>query len=134
MLYPGGIEVPARIDTGATTNSLYGINTREIQKNGTRYLRFTFIDHHGDTHEMTQPLLDEITVVQASGEQTRYVVEMGLCVGNYFEKTRFTVADRSRMTFPVLVGRNYLDNTLLVSSSEKNTVTPNCDDQLALQD
>ncbi len=133
-LFPGNIEVPARIDTGATTNSLYGVDTEVFEKNGEEFVRFTFIDHNDKAHKMSRPLIDKITVTQASGEQTRYVVEMGLCVGDYYEETRFTLADRSKMTFPILVGRNYLDNSLLVSSSDKNTVKPDCDVDLAALD
>ena len=133
-LFPGNIEVPARIDTGATTNSMYGVDTEVFEKNGKEFVRFTFIDHNDKAYEITRPLVDKVTIKQASGKQTRYVVEMGLCVGDYYEETRFTLADRSRMTFPILVGRNYLDNSLLVSSSDKNTVQPDCDVNLAAND
>lgn len=130
-LFPGNIEIPARIDTGATTNSLNGIDAEVFEKDGQQYVRFNFVDHNGTAHKMTRPLVDKTVVKQASGKQTRYVVEMGLCVGDYYKETRFTLADRSRMTFPILVGRNYLDKSLLVSSAEKNTVQPNCDVNLA---
>lgn len=134
LLFPGNIEIPARIDTGATTNSMNGIDTEVIEKNGKEYVRFNFVDHNGTAHQMTRPLVDKTVVKQASGKQTRYVVEMGLCVGDYYKETRFTLADRSRMTFPILVGRNYLDKSLLVSSADKNTVQPNCDVNLALNE
>ncbi len=133
-LFPGNIKIPARIDTGATTNSLHGVDAEVIEKNGKQYVRFNFIDHNNEVHEMTRPLIAQTVVKQANGKQSRYVVEMGLCVGDYYKKTRFTLADRSRMTFPILVGRNYLDKSLLVSSAEKNTVEPNCDVNLALND
>jgi hypothetical protein len=130
-LFPGNIQIPARIDTGATTNSMYGVDAKVIEKNGKEYVRFNFIDHNDVAHEMTRPLVERTVVKQASGSQERYVVEMGLCVGDYYKKTNFTLADRSRMTFPILVGRNYLDESLLVSSADKNTVEPNCDVNLA---
>lgn len=133
-LFPGNIKIPARIDTGATTNSMHGVDAEVIEKNGKQYVRFNFIDHNDEVHAMTRPLVDQTVVKQASGKQTRYVVEMGLCVGDYYKETRFTLADRSRMTFPILVGRNYLDKSLLVSSADKNTVEPNCDVNLALND
>ncbi len=133
-LFPGNIKIPARIDTGAATNSMHGVDTEVIEQNGKQYVRFNFIDHNDEAHQMTRPLVAQTIVKQASGKQTRYVVEMGLCVGDYYKQTRFTLADRSRMTFPILVGRNYLNKSLLVSSAEKNTVEPNCDVNLALND
>jgi len=133
-LFPGNIKIPARIDTGAATNSMHGVDTEVIEQNGKQYVRFNFIDHNDEAHQMTRPLVAQTVVKQASGKQTRYVVEMGLCVGDYYKQTRFTLADRSQMTFPILVGRNYLNKSLLVSSAEKNTVEPNCDVNLALND
>jgi len=133
-LFPGEVKSTARIDTGAATNSMFAIDTKVIEENGEKLVRFTFIDHEENEHMMTRPLVDTVTVTQASGEQTRYVVEMGLCVGDYYEETRFTLADRSRMTFPILVGRNFLENSLLVSSAKKMIASPECEVKLAQKD
>ena len=133
-LFPGEIQTKARIDTGAATNSMYAIDTRVFEENGKEMVQFTFIDHEENKHTLTRPLVDKVTIKQASGKQTRYVVKMGLCVGNHYEKTRFTLADRSRMTFPILVGRNFLKNSLLVSSSEKMVASPECEVKLAKKD
>lgn len=133
-LFPGEIKTKARIDTGAATNSMYAIDTNVFEENGEKQIRFKFVDHEDKEHEITRPLVDTVTVTQASGEQTRYVVEMGLCVGDYYEETRFTLADRSNMTFPILVGRNFLENSLLVSSAEKMIASPECEVKLASKD
>lgn len=130
-LFPGNITSTARIDTGAATNSMFAIDTEVTEENGEKLVHFTFIDDKKNEHRITRPLVDSVTVTQASGEQTRYVVEMGLCVGDYYEKTRFTLADRSRMTFPILVGRNFLENSLLVSSAEKMIASPVCEVRLS---
>lgn len=133
-LFPGNITSSARIDTGAATNSMFAIDTEVIEENGEKLIQFTFIDDKKNEHRMTRPLVDTVTVTQASGEQIRYVVEMGLCVGDYYEKTRFTLADRSRMSFPILVGRNFLENSLLVSSAEKMIASPVCEVNLTQKD
>lgn len=133
-LFPGEIQTKARIDTGAATNSLYAIDAEVFNENDEEMVRFTFIDHEENEHVLTRPLVDKVTIKQASGTQTRYVVKMGLCVGNHYEETRFTLADRSRMTFPILVGRNFLENSLLVSSSEKMVASPECEVKLAKKD
>lgn len=133
-LFPGEIQTKARIDTGAATNSMYAVDTKIIEENGEEMVRFTFIDHQDQEYILTRPIVDKVTIKQASGKQTRYVVEMGLCVGTHYEETRFTLADRSRMTFPILVGRNFLENSLLVSSSEKMIASPECEVKLANKD
>lgn len=133
-LFPGEITTNARIDTGAATNSMHAVDSKVFEENGQQMIRFTFVDHEDNEHVITRPVIDKVTVTQASGEQTRYVVEMGLCVGEYYEETRFTLADRSNMTFPILVGRNYLENSLLVSSAEKMIASPECEVKLAQKD
>ena len=133
-LFPGDIKTNARIDTGAATNSMYAVDTETFEQDGEKMIRFKFVDHEDNEHVITRPLVETVTVTQASGEQTRYVVEMGLCVGDYYEETRFTLADRSNMTFPILVGRNFLENSLLVSSAEKMIASPECEVKLAKKD
>ena len=129
-LFPGGIKATARLDTGAATNSMYAVDTEVVEQGGQKHVEFTFVDHEGKSHRLSRPLIDEVTVTQASGQQRRYVVEMGLCLGDHYENSRFTLADRSHMTFPILVGRNFLKNSVLVSSSDTNTQAPKCDVRL----
>jgi len=133
-LFPGDIQSTARIDTGAARNSMFAIDEEVFIEDGQEMIRFTFIDHEKQEHVITRPVVEKATIKQASGKQTRYVVEMGLCVGKHYQETEFTLADRSRMTFPILVGRNYLDDSLLVSSSEKRIVSPQCEVNLAQSD
>lgn len=130
-LFPGEIQSTARIDTGAATNSMFAIDEEVFTDQGQEMVRFTFIDHEEQSHQIVRPIIDKVTVTQASGKQTRYVVKMGLCVGEHFQETKFTLADRSRMSFPILVGRNYLDDSLLVSSSNKMVASPECEVDLA---
>ena len=126
-LMPGEIEIKARLDTGASRSSLNARDIELVEEGGRQWVRFIFDDHEGNHHEMMQPLVETITIKQASGRQHRYVVELGLCVGEHYEKNLFTLADRSKMTYPVLVGRNFLKNSVLVSSTHKMTAKPSCE-------
>ena len=126
-LMPGDIEIKARLDTGASRSSLNARNIVLVEEAGQQWVRFIFDDHEGNLREMMQPLVEMITIKQANGRQHRYVVEMGLCVGERYEKNLFTLADRSKMTYPVLVGRNFLKNSVLVSSGHKMTAKPSCE-------
>lgn len=126
-LIPGDIEIKARLDTGAARNSLNAQDIELIESGEQTMVSFVFDDRNGNQYPMTLPLVETITVKQASGKQNRYVVEMGLCVGEHYEESLFTLADRSRMTYPVLVGRNFLKNAVLVSSEHKMTAKPNCE-------
>lgn len=126
MLMPYRIKAQARLDTGARTSSLHARDIEPFEKNGEKWVRFFFDDHDGDLHPFVLPLIDEVTVTQASGTQTRYVVELGLCVGDHYNETKFTLTDRSKLTYPILVGRRFLADGLLVSSAHDFTASPEC--------
>jgi hypothetical protein len=126
-LIPGDIEIEARLDTGAAKSSLNAQEIELIEEKNKQLVRFVFDDQNGGQYPMTLPLVDRVTIKQASGKQVRYVVEMGLCVGGRYQNNRFTLADRSKMTYPVLVGRNFLKDEVLVSSKHKLTSEPTCE-------
>lgn len=126
LLMPGRIQASARLDTGARTSSLHARDIEPFEKNGEKWVRFHFDDHDGGLHPFSLPLKDEITVTQASGTQTRYVVKLGLCVGEHYSETKFTLTDRSQLTYPILVGRRFLAEGLLVSSEHDFTASPEC--------
>lgn len=125
-LFPGDIHTSARLDTGASISSLYGIDTKVLEKPDGKYLRFDFVDHNDEKHTITRPLIKKTTVTQASGQQERYVVEMGLCVGDFYRKTAFTLADRGRLSVSVLVGRNFMAEGVLVDANKTHTADPQC--------
>lgn len=91
-LFPDEIRSTARIDKGAARNSIYAINEEVFAENGQKMIRFTFIDHEAKAHTRTRLVIEKTTIQQASGKQTRYVVEMGLCVGKHYQQTEFTLA------------------------------------------
>lgn len=118
--------IPARLDTGAQRSSLHAEDIELIEEDGERLVRFVFRNGDGEAHTITRPLVEETRVRQASGEESRYVVSLPLCVGDQRSDTEFTLSDRSTMTYPMLVGRNFLSSHALVSSAHRNTLTPAC--------
>lgn len=118
--------VPARLDTGAQRSSLNAQNVEIIERDDQRYVRFTFVEGDSREHEIERPLVEETEVRQASGSETRYVVSLPLCVGDRLADVEFTLTDRSSMTYPMLVGRNFLSEHALVSSAHRNTLESAC--------
>lgn len=110
-----GIEkVPARVDTGAKTSSIWCTDIEE--HNGT--LKFKLFgkasDFYNDQHHSTKQF--EKTVVASSiGEpQERYKVRILVKLKGKKIRARFTLADRSQQTYPILVGRNILRGKFVV--------------------
>lgn len=126
-LMPDDIPAQARLDTGARRSSLHARDIESFDRDGEDWVRFVFDDHDGGRHDFELPLEDEITVTQASGQETRYVARIGLCVGEQYSETDFTLTDRSALTYPILVGRTFLTEGVLVSSEHDRTVQPDCE-------
>jgi hypothetical protein len=114
---------PARIDTGATTSSLSAQDITEFERDGTPWVSFNMA-HEGVDEKLPveAPLVRYVRIRQASAEETerRPVVELTMRLGRLSEKTEFTLTDRSQMTYPVLLGREFLKDIAVVDIARRN--------------
>ncbi|MGL6050847.1 MAG: RimK/LysX family protein, partial [Aeromonas salmonicida] len=60
------------------------------------------------------------------GMEQRPTVIMSICLGDKVYKEWFTLRDRSKMIYPVLIGRRLLAELGPVDSSRTFTVQPAC--------
>ncbi|MCH8542499.1 MAG: ATP-dependent zinc protease [Alcanivorax sp.] len=119
-------DFSARLDTGAQRSSMHAREIEKFERDGEQWVRFVFDDHDGGEHDIESPLIEQTRVRQAGGVTTRYVVSLPLCIGEQQQDTEFTLTDRSAMTYPMLVGRNFLSEHVLVSSAHRYTADPVC--------
>ena len=106
-----GITVPARVDTGAASSSL---DARELVKVGHDEVEFTLPDRLGGRRVRCRRAGLQ-TVRSSDGEtERRPVVELEIALGARRLWTKFTLNDRSRMDYPMLIGRNTLEGRFLV--------------------
>ncbi len=122
-----GISMPARIDTGATTASMDARNIQFFERNGEEWVRF--IVYHPETREpieVERKRVRRVHIVQSSAEEPerRPVVEMRITLGKITQNAEFTLADRSKLEQPMLIGRNVLRDVMLVDVSRSNIVPP----------
>ncbi|WP_107851080.1 ATP-dependent zinc protease family protein [Oceanimonas marisflavi] len=114
---------PARIDTGATTSSLSAQDITEFERDGKPWVSFNMA-HEGVEEKLPveAPLVRYVRIRQASAEETerRPVVQLTLRLGRLSEKTEFTLTDRSQMTYPVLLGREFLKDIAVVDIARRN--------------
>ncbi|MBM4310551.1 MAG: ATP-dependent zinc protease [Deltaproteobacteria bacterium] len=112
-----GQAFQARIDTGATTSSLSAADITIFERDGKDWARF-FMSHQGmdDRIQIEAPLVRHVRIKQASAEDIdrRPVVRLSVRIGDLNEKTQFTLADRNHMSFPVLLGRDFLKDIAVV--------------------
>jgi hypothetical protein len=106
-----GIDsISARIDTGATTSSL---GVKKIQENDgvlcctmPNQQKVCFKDY---TKKVVKSSFGHI--------EERYVIRLLVNVHGRSVRTNFTLANRSKMKFPVLIGRNLLKGKFIVDVS-----------------
>lgn len=120
VLKSNGATLPARIDTGAHTCS---IDAREVEVADSaddprddigKPIRFRGRD--GDW--ITTAVAGAATVETADGKATtRYEVDLTLQWGEVEKEVRVTLNDRSGLTYPMLLGRNFLLDDIVVDVS-----------------
>jgi hypothetical protein len=66
------------------------------------------------------PVLKTVRVRNTSGQlESRPLIETTLCLGPVTKRVRLTVADRSRMLFRIILGRQALLGNFVVDVSRK---------------
>lgn len=91
-------HVRARIDSGATKSS---------------------IDEQLAKQLGIGPILGEKTIRNAHGSVKRKIVEVTILLSDKEITEKFTIADRSNLRFPVLIGRNVLRKGFLIDPNKK---------------
>lgn len=118
----------ARVDTGATTSSLNAVDIKEFERNGKDWVRFHLADKSQATEDqkwIEAPVVRFVKIRQSTTDQAerRAVIELWVKVGKIHEKAQFTLADRSQMSHPVLLGREFIKDIALVDVSKQYVQT-----------
>ncbi|MCG6267008.1 ATP-dependent zinc protease [Vibrio furnissii] len=106
----------ARIDTGATTSSISAVDITPFERDGKDWVKFR-IEHDGiKSEEVSLPVERWVHIRQSSSNSTqrRAIVMAWIEIGDLKEKTEFTLADRTHLTFPVLLGRSFFKDVAVV--------------------
>ena len=102
--------VEAKIDTGARTSALHAEDIEEYWQDGLHMARF-HVPHGDKLHvsDCTARLVDRREVKNTSGEPAeRMVIETTLLLNRRRWKIEVTLADRTNMTLPLILGRTAL--------------------------
>lgn len=113
------LEVRAKVDTGAKTSSLHAVDLTPFKHQDQLWIRFITCNQWEDRDEtltLTLPVYDQRPVRSSNGEESiRYVVRMWMQLGPIYQKIQVTLADRSRMKYPMLLGRTAMEEHFLVA-------------------
>jgi hypothetical protein len=114
----GVFNVPAKIDTGAYRTSVWATDIKE--KDG--LLTFKLMGPGSEFYsgqECSTKNYELVDVENSFGQkEKRYSIQLQVKVGHKKIRTNITLADRSKKTYPVLIGRKFLRGRYLVDVSE----------------
>ncbi|WP_261883727.1 ATP-dependent zinc protease [Vibrio pelagius] len=122
-VYVPGLEesFKARVDTGATTSSISAIDVVPFERDGKDWVKFK-IEHDGiKSQEVSLPVERWVKIKQSSAEgtQRRAVIVASIQIGDLKDKTEFTLADRTHLKYPLLLGRSFFRDVAVVDVSKK---------------
>lgn len=131
LILPEETRVKFKLDTGALTSSMHAEKIDRFEKSGDDWVRFTVELEDIDSDEKVETRLERkvvrtIKVRGAGGAEERPVVLMKVCLGKRIYEEQFSLNDRDKMNYPVLIGRRMLEDVGLVDSSKTFTTKPNC--------
>ncbi|HWP93833.1 MAG TPA: RimK/LysX family protein [Thermodesulfobacteriota bacterium] len=117
-------DVDAKIDTGAYTSSIHCRNIKVIEKDGVKKIRFNLFD---PTHpskgnkRITLPVHAKRRIKNSSGQaEERYIIKTQILLFGQVFDIELSLTDRSRMEYPLLLGRKLLSNRFIVDVAEAN--------------
>lgn len=110
--------IPAKIDTGARTSSLHGTIIERFERDGEAYVRFAVDYAQQRVRQVCEAVhVDWRGITSSNGEtQRRMIIKTPIRIGDVEFRAEISLADRSDMKFPMLIGRSALRRHFLVDS------------------
>lgn len=109
-----------RIDTGAARTSIHGYDIKEFKKGKKKYLRFKTHDDKGKLITVEKKMLGKVPVTSATHSKPimRYLVSYQLTLGNKTKSFKVSLADRRKLKYKLLIGRDFINNVYEVDTSK----------------
>jgi len=112
-------NVPSKVDTGAYRSAIHAADIHE--KDG--QLFFTLLAGHPVCGAMAKTIsTDDFRKVEIANSfghtEMRYEVKLKVKLGPKVFHARFTLADRSKKIYPILIGRTLLNGRFLIDTDE----------------
>lgn len=108
--------IKAKVDTGARTSALHATQIKEYDKNGKMLVSFRL--HQSSKHiDITTQLIKYLKITSSFGNsEIRPLIRLKIRLGERSWFTEVTLTKGTRMTYPMLIGRNTLMKKYLIHS------------------
>jgi hypothetical protein len=134
-LLPQRMLLKAKLDPGARSSAIHAVDIEEFDKDGRRMVRFTILREHDNPNSerimLERPLVRVVAIKMRDDEgdgvrQELLPLRDLIWVAGECYNTLFTLTNRDNFNYPVLLGRQFLRNKILVDSGESFTERTNC--------
>lgn len=134
-IYPSNFLVQAKLDSGAQSCSLDASNLQIFSRDGKKWVRFDLEERReGKKLTIERPLVRWAAIKRHNDEpQRRPVVKLGVCLGHIYKETEVNLVDRTNYQYPMLIGRKFMQGSLVINPAAKYTVEPTCKEPAALE-
>ena len=113
----------SRIDTGASLSSINAHNIEAFEREGDKWYRFDIPLEGNKEIKMEAPWVRDVSIRQASSDgelDERPVVRLTVKIGNLTETAEFSLRNRSKMQYTLLIGREFIKDLAVVDVSRKH--------------
>lgn len=115
-------NIDAKIDTGAKTSSLHcEIITISANKKEVQFMPLGKTKGNNKAQMFTLPIEKMVWVKSSNGQkQNRVVIKTTIVVFNHTYEVFMNLANRASMSYPILLGRSFLEQGFLVDVTKSN--------------
>lgn len=114
----GRVNVPAKVDTGAASSSIWASHIRIDQDGVLKFRLFGEGSPFYNGKVIKRKNFKVVVTRSAMGEeQIRYRVHLPIIINNRKIRVLFSLADRSKNSFPVLIGKRTVYGKFIVDVS-----------------
>lgn len=127
VILPSGLEIKAKMDTGADFTSIHAVNIEKYRKDGRDWV--SFIVNTGKRKMRFRRVVARVMRVRRAGTAIveRPVVRLNICIAGYNKLAQVNLANRTGMSAPLLVGRAFMKTGgLVIDSGQKYAGRPIC--------
>lgn len=131
-LQPWDIVLKAKLDTGAKTAAIHATDIERFDKDGKPWVRFKLWLNHRDpgseTIAVEKPLARDVTIKLRGTDKNdpRPSVKLEFCLGGKRYQALFTLVNRKKFNYPVLLGRRFLTDIAVIDPAARYNTDPTC--------
>ena len=124
-----GLEMKAKLDTGADSSSVYAKDV-EVYKKSSKdsWVRFRLVGKNGRSVRYNQNVISFVAIkLKTGGTQRRPVIHLPMCVGGVRGLAEVNLADREDFEYQLLIGREFLASRIIVDSAHTFAADEDCE-------